>query len=303
MKKTIQTVALVLLPLVGPLGSSLHAQTLYYDFNTTGSSQVSAGSDHLALTTVNSGFAPTNYVNSTPAGPSGNAGDTALDLAGVSTAGGAQAGTLGTAVSGDTNLTGLSSFTISGWVSNLTANGNLQTLFALNNVNVPVVQLSFYGTAGGASRLQFATNNSLGVVSNFGGTGTALTIPSASSTWDFVAVTYNGTTGGVTFYEGAAGDTSLGSYTPTGTQATPTSSSITSLYIGNQYYNLGSSGSVNGNLDDVGLYNTALTSGQLATVFSSEGPQAAPEPSTFGLFILGGLAMLCWRVRKLRMTS
>jgi hypothetical protein len=258
------------------------AQTplLEFNFDSSGTTQNSTGTDGLSLTTVATDFNPANYVTDSPVGASGKAGDKVLHFSGISTVGGAQAGTAAgdTTVSSDYALTrDLASFTITAWISNVNANNNIQSLFALNSGTIPIIDFAVYGEANSPIRVQLAMNGTVGVVSDFGGSGPPIDISPHSATWEFVAATFDATTGKVIFYHGTNGGSDLIAYAPDGTQPKPTTNA-TSLYVGSQYYMLGPKGALDGDLDKVSFYNSALSAEQLAAIFQKQ--CASPGTST-----------------------
>ncbi len=262
---------------------------LLYDFNTPGAVQTSSGSDPLALTT-RVGATSTDKVTTSPAGPDGSS---VFGLAGSP-----QNTTLEGSVSGNANFTtGLASFTLTAWVQDFThsSTGN-ERIFYLRGGSAVAIDWSLGASpVTGASQLFLAVNGSAVVSSYVSGTGTPFLLPNESSTWHFIAVTYDATDGGVVFYSAPLGGT-LTSYTPTAKLTNTQVINSTALNIAN-IQATGGGRLLDANIDDIAFYGTALSAGEVNAIFT-----AIPEPATATATILGLLLIAGSRTLSRRMT-
>jgi hypothetical protein len=203
----------------------------------------------------------------------------ALDLTSTGSTGGAQGahGTISAAAGG---LSGLSAMTITGWFnpSTLPANGT----FLLRNST---------GSAGGGFNLQFISSQQLRLLVSDGTASTNFNsatnaFSAGADAWQFFSVSWTAT-GGAIWYSGT--DTIV---------STSNGLNTTARSMGTNSYQaiLGRSGTGSGNafygyLDDIRIYDTALSGDAIEAIRLSN----IPEPSSFaalgGLFALGVAAM------------
>lgn len=145
-------------------------------------------------------------------------------------------------------------------------------------------------------------DRSLGI-DNRGGGGTSLSaftgsgvvgsgVAPSTSQWTFIAATYDQSINSMTLYVSSQSSTVTTSF----------GSSQTFFDIGNnpqvgEYFN--------GEIDNVFVYDQALTAGQIATVQSNGFPAATavPEPSSFALLGLGGLGLVIRVTQRRRASS
>lgn len=179
--------------------------------------------------------------------------------------------------------TGNNSYTITAWIKT--------TVFGEGMIGAnSIVGWGNYGTAGGVNA--FRTNRGVdggdGLTDYSWGPGYDIVRPGtvADGAWHFVAVTYDSSTLEKQLY--LNGNTlGLSMTMPEG-----------GLDVGAGSFRVGSTNNggefCNGLLDDVRIYNTALTSGEIATI------AGVPEPSSLLLIISGliGLLAYAWRKRK-----
>jgi len=284
---------LTLLPASLLLGTLLitpgAAQTalLNYNFNGSGSTAANGGSASNATLTYYSGAA----YSSAGSGLSGAGGDTALNNTGA-----AGMGTLGNSAAGASTATKsvdlgtLGSFTIAGWYKAETTPGAGGKLFEL-----------YYGTnsaitliAEGGDRLAL---NIAG--SSTGNNSTQQTGYSATGSWVFFAMTYNGTTStnNLSFYIGNS--TSL---TAAGTRSiagTSIAFGMTGIGVGNGYNNGGAANRpFDALMDNVSFYGAADSSGALnSTQLDAIRLSSIPEPSSAAL-LFGGAGLVLASVRR-----
>lgn len=166
-----------------------------------------------------------------------------------------------TAYSPNLNITG--DLTISAWIR---TNSGFSKIFSNMQETSPHYGYSLGLTDG---KLYFQSNNQNLV-------GTAYV---NSNSWTHVAVTLSGTT--ATTYINGTVDASGTTGIPTSSYNTPTiGASITPYYF------------LNGAMDDVRVYNRALSAAEIQTLY------AIPEPSTFVLLGMGALALAACARRR-----
>jgi hypothetical protein len=237
---------------------------LQYQFNTPGDVQTSTGSDPVALTTYN-GTGTADFVTGSPAGPSAASGDLSLNLA-TSTSPNNYAATTSTA--DNPMLDNLTAFTITAWVSNITATTHPEYVFDLG---------------GSGNSLAFALNGSTTadaeIVKIGGGSTQTASFPlsTVSGTWKFIAVTFDSRTDNIIFYEGS---TVAGSTLVTGTNSDSRDtigSPNTFVGIGNT--NPGSTNQLVGDLDNVQFFGSALTGANVELERDQDLPEAGCLPA------------------------
>jgi hypothetical protein len=120
----------------------------------------------------------------------------------------------------------------------------------------------------------------------------------SDSTWRFFAVTWDGSTGAVSFYSGT--DTTAASNVHNGNNGLSTignfgaATTFPNLTLGVQGSNP-SGAQFGAYLDNIQLYDTALD----LTAIEAVRTAAVPEPSTFALVLgLGALGFILWRRRR-----
>lgn len=262
--------------------SSTAAPLLRYEFSQTGAVQESTGSASLSLTTHSTATVTPDYIKTTSThGPSVGTSDV-LDFTSATT-GLNKPAVIGTVGNEQSFLTtDLGSFTITAWVSNLNAKTDRRRIFFLSGGTTRAIDLFLTsGTNGNIISLGVAgsaTENPERLASSL----QSVYIPNNSDEWYFLAVSYDATTGAVSFYSGAQGELLNMSSTTLlqkngGVYTMPTNS--TSLSIGNS--SIGASGNFDGYLSDVRFYGEVLNQQNI------ENLHAIPEASTTVAFILG----------------
>ena len=121
----------------------------------------------------------------------------------------------------------------------------------------------------------------------------------SENTWTHFAMTYDGTTAKI-YQDGA--------HIPAADRAFALPTTDTPLYLGGgNLTNGGQFGGCcdfelfDGSLDEVRIYDTVLDDGQIFELFNNPGgPSSIPEPSTFGLLVLGLMSLGLIRRRRSR---
>lgn len=270
------------------------AQTLLlnYNFNGSGSSAANNGSATNAALTYYGGAA----YSSAGTGVSGAGGDTALNNTGVS-----GMGTLGNSVAGasteskSVDLGTLGSFTIAGWYNAETTPGGGGKLFEL-----------YYGTNSAITLIAEGGNRlALNIAgSSSGKNSTAQTGYSATGSWVFFAVTYDGTTStdNLSFYIGTS-STSLAAAGTRSITGTSIAFGMTGVGVGNGYNNNNAANRpFDGLVDNVAFYGAADSTGALnLSQLDALRLSAIPEPSSAALLLgCAGLAFTALRRRHHR---
>jgi hypothetical protein len=248
---------------------------LRYDFDESSSGTTAAldsGTAPPAPGTFNLGATRTG---NTPAGASLGALDAVVD---------------GYVSGGDADkLDGLSNLTLTAWINlqGAPANGNRITAKQLPSGLFDGFSFAFSTpNSDPISASNFAINLALGG-STFGFNRSAVDLD-ADNKWIFVAATYNGST--VQFYSGdeTTAPVALGSNLLSGTNPA-------SLTANSNEFRVAATGTVSAPvwIDDVRVYDTALDATALDAVRQSN----IPEPSTLGLFAIGGIALVGFRRR------
>jgi hypothetical protein len=98
--------------------------------------------------------------------------------------------------------------------------------------------------------------------------------------WFHVAFTYDSTNGIISYINGSAGDTAAANGTLNGT---PIATSI-------GYDGVGGRGHWNGNMADIAIWNTALSSGQISSLVSGIRPPSVQSANLVGYWPLDGYA-------------
>ena len=108
--------------------------------------------------------------------------------------------------------------------------------------------------------------------------------------WTHLAISYDQTTDTKVLWVNGenAAEVSGQGYVPNGT--TPESARPFNIGAGQDF---GDGFFFNGQIDDVGLFNTALSQGQIQSVMT----QGVPEPASMTLTLFGALSLLCLRRR------
>jgi hypothetical protein len=233
-------------------------------------------------------------------GPNGVAGESLVNAATGQPGNQALAGTLGASTS-------MSAFTITMWVNQNTA--------SLNNYRIMELSPGSPATTGSAdgTKMFFGLNAGGGLqfyVNNVNGNTTATDIATASTwnnggtlggiaanTWYFEAITYDSVAGNALLYSGSQGNAAALAYTyganvtSAGNLDLSTASSIAVLdrFSGGRNFP--------GALDDVNIYNGALTQSQIDAIRVGE-LSTVPEPGTLAMFGLGGGLMISAALRR-----
>ncbi len=295
MKRSSLIIALGLMA-CSTLASFAAAPLLRYEFTQSGPSQASTGSAALNLTTTYRDGNPYNYVTAAPVLRSGATGPQALNF----TAGNVNVspdegyGTANVTLN-DTNapfLRGdLESFTISLWMLGLRSDrSNVNPrLFGLRNAaNTDILSLQF--APGTPNKLTLVLNGSEGQVVL---KPTTVEVPVSDSQWYFLSVTYEATTGQVTFYGGLDGGTLLSE-----SASNTVAGEVNTLLDNATLLAIAGLRSVDqrrasGYFSDVRFYDEALSAQEIQGIYS------VPEPK--GITLLGAsLLVIGWSYWKKR---
>lgn len=266
------------------LGAVAHgfSQSLIYEFkfNDSGVTTASTGSNNVILNMLNSSGTATDLHSFAGLGVSGQAGDLALNNS-ASTGMGAS-GSGGVAISSSNSMSGISSFTLTGWFySDGTTIRNAARLVDDSS--------RFNLSAGGSGVLSLNVNStSLAVSSDAAYLGV--------NQWVFFAVTYDGSvsTNNVSFYTGdlTHAVSQVGASQTYNQGAFPTNT--TNIAIGN--LNGGTYiRPFDGYLDDIRLYGATTGSGGVLSLSALEDLRqmdVVPEPSSQMLMLVGFMALL-----------
>ncbi|AHF89078.1 anchor protein [Opitutaceae bacterium TAV5] len=243
-----------------------------------------------AITMVAHGGTNTAYFSADGAGRSGQSGDHAFDLT-SSTGMGATApnstGPAGVIWSSDSSLqslSGLTSFTLTGWINPATTLNNAARIISSSTLTL---------MAGSANQLALQVNGT-SVYSS-----TAYT---SVNSWMFFAVTYDSTTDidNVVFY---VGTDPAGTLSKAGTATLDAGALNTftgQLLLGNNSTSGDTTRPFQGMMDDIAIYGAtggaagALSEQQLNLIFN---PSGIPEPSTWAL-LLGGATLVLAIIRR-----
>jgi hypothetical protein len=277
--------------MLGILIGNISAQAsllLEYKFDQVGAVQESSGEKSLNMTTYNASAVATNYVTAAPGVPGG--GTNALNLtsenvnpSGVDNLqGDAQAALNNTNASFLRN--DLKSFTISAWVMNdYTFNTTL-------NASRRVFSLRDSSASKGVVELLISNTNVSVSLTGSGGSqifSTPLTVPANNSTWYFLSVTYDDTTGALKVYSGAEGET-LNLYTGQNSTTGTLLTSANLLAIGNAGYN--QDRRFDGYISDVRFYDEVLDNTQIQQLYA-----AVPEPTVGAALGVAGFFAVVYR--------
>lgn len=245
----------------------------------------------MALTTYRVASAPEDYITTvSPASPTASNGN-ALNFT-AANLGGNKASAMGTIIADPAYAaltTDLGSFTVTAWVSSLSAKADRRRLFFLSGGSTRAIDIFFSaGTNGNVISLAVAgsaTENPERIVTS----APSVFVPNGSTDWYFVAISYDAATGATNFYAGAQDDVLATSSrmllnAQGGVYTMPTNS--TSLNVGNS--SVGAAGSFDGILSDVRFY------GEVLDAQSIEALHAVPEPTTAMILGLGlGVVAAC----------
>ncbi|MBW8781693.1 MAG: PEP-CTERM sorting domain-containing protein [Verrucomicrobia bacterium] len=282
--RSLALAAALVLPVVG------FAQTPLYQWNFDPSGSLAPTSTNGSVTggtlaITNAGTATSSTVNS--AGVSGASGDYALDASSTTYA----QSNYTTITSSLGSFPTLNALTVTMWIkaADWSASINNARLLELNSAPTGMDGDKLYfsvnanGFSSAGALFQAGINQGGGSVSN----GTLM--PNSGSSWLFVSMTWDSTlTSGsnISVFMGntttsvAQAGTAFGAYTNAMT-------SVTSVSIANRSDGIRG---FDGLIDDVRIYDSALSSGQLEAIRVS-GISAIPEPSTYGI-VAGGLALV-----------
>jgi hypothetical protein len=277
------------------------AQTPFYSVNGMGGTGGGTAGVSIAPGTAPSGSTALTDLGATTqfsfgTGVNGAAGESIMSSASGQPGAGILAGTLGASSS-------LSAFTVTLWV-------NLANTAALNNYRLLEISSGSPATTGTAdgSSLFVGLNAGGGIqyyVNNVNGNTVGTSIASANTwnggaiaqnTWYFIAITYD-TVGAASYlYTGTQGNAASLAYTYNNLAGNLDLSSATSIALLDRF-----SGGRNwpGAVDDVNLYSGALNLSQINAIQAAQ-VSPVPEPSTFALAGLGGIATLVTFRRRRR---
>lgn len=219
---------------------------------------------------------------------------------------GGQIASFGTAAAGGTDLndtltinntagnasifSGAAGVTYSAWVYSLNVTPS-QNLFYISRNSANSVRWSIAFGGAGPSTINDQYRTSAGLQNNMSGS-------LASGQWDFFTATIlpassSGKTSWTTYLNGVQ----IGTGTLTDTQLTyPSETSTSGATIGTQ---TSGAGAFSGYMDDVNLYNSALTPTQVASLYDSYlTAEAVPEPGTCALVGMGLVAFIAAKRRR-----
>lgn len=289
MKSTLFSIAVIAAASLFCSGLSSQASPLLrYEFSQTGAVQESTGSASLSLTTHSTLTETPDYIRTLPTGGPSVGTSNVLDFTSGATAPykPAMTATISAGEEHSFLTSGLGSFTITAWVSNLNAKVDRRRIFFLTGGSTRAIDLFLAsGTNGNVISLAVA-GSATESPERIATSQQSVYVPNQSAEWYFIAVSYDATTGTVSFYSGAHDDLlNLSTATllnKSGEVYTmPTNS--TSLSIGNSA--IGASGNFDGYLSDVRFYGEALNQQSIENI------HAIPEAST-GVAISLGLVLL-----------
>jgi len=276
------------------LTAQSQAQTLLYSVNGTGGSGGGSSGVTTTPSTAPAGSSALTTLGGTAnlsfgTGPGGVAGESIVNAAAGQSGNEDFSGTLGAS-----SL--LTAFTLTMWVQ-------LSPTAVTNNYRLAEISPGSPATTGTAdgTKLFFGLNSGGGLqayVNNVNGNSVATDIATAGTwndggtlggltpgKWYFEAITYDTVGATSTLYSGDVNDAAVSAYTYNNlTGGTLDLSAATSISLLDRF-----SGSRDfpGAIDDVNIFNGALTVGQLDTLQNSEVP--TPEPATATLAGLGSL--------------
>ena len=261
---------------------SVPTPVLEYRFDTQGTTQASGGSDALSLTgyaggTPLYGGTTSNLGTGSPRGPSGRPSDFSLNL-GTNTQRNNVA--LSSSSADYTALNSLGSFTLTAWVNSTAVNGTSGYIASLLATNANSIGFSLSSPGVGQPTYETVKINGDRTISS------SQALPVSSSDWLFVAVSFDYRSGNLNFYDAGVSAMQL--------QSAQASANGQKINGGNTNFAVGASGPSGsfqfpGAIDDVGLYNSALSPSDLMQVHDS----ALPEPGT--LACIGGAIFLMRR--------
>lgn len=293
-KTTIQRPVTTLTALAGFLSLTLlalntaatsHAQALLYEFNpvSTSTAATSTGTNTSATASLkNLSGTAANLYDADGSGVSGLPGDRAINVS---------AGLLQLAHSASsTALDGLTSFTLAGWYKTNSGLAGGNRLFDYTSGTNGIILFGDGSTGAATSQLSLQVN------------GTNIAISDGSYTanngeWVFFAVSVNLTAGNktATFYQGTATSLATSITATINTTNLNNTSSITAPASA-ALLNIGNSGgfnrAVNGSLDNMAVFQTALTEAEVRAFQIRGAPQLVPEPATNALALATAAATL-----------
>jgi hypothetical protein len=287
--KTIKIPTLMVATVLASLfGITAQAQSPFYSVNGVGGTgggtagvTVTPGTSPSGSSTLTDLGGSTQFSFGT--GPGGVAGESIVNAATGQAGSGVLAGTLGASSS-------LSSFTVTMWVNLATA--------SLNNYRILEISSGSPATTSSAdgNKLFFGINAGGGLqtyVNNVNGNTTSTDIATAgtwnnggtlgniaANTWYFAAITYDTVGGTSLLYSGDVNDSATLAYTYNNLAGALDLSSASSISLSDRF-----SGGRNfpGAIDDVNIYNSALTPSQIEAIRASQ----VPEPNTLAIVGLG----------------
>lgn len=293
MKKAASTLLKTTLTTIVTLvaGAQSYAATpeplLRFKFDTEGPAQISSGSaGALPLFVYDKDSQLQNYVTPVPGGKPGAAH--ALNLT-ETNVGGSGGGLLNYLSPTESYLTtDLGSFTVTASIFDLKSRGKMR-LFTLLGATLGVeISLNGIDSNGNSVTGQGAVASYLSLSLHHPGndpatadSGRSLTIQDTDDAWQFIAVSYDATTGKVDFYTGVQG-TSLNHSTSSltldgGAYPVPTGSTI--ITVGNSYP--GEDFRLSAYLSEFQFYGSALSRDDIATLYSIPIPEHTSNLSAF----------------------
>ncbi|MEO7101368.1 MAG: LamG-like jellyroll fold domain-containing protein [Luteolibacter sp.] len=258
-----------LLPLIAPTASA--TQLYKWDFTSGTLVPVTGGGvggGTLSITNTGATAATTST-----GGVSGNATDGTLDLSSTNYSSGNPVATVTSTL---TSVPTLTAMTVTGWIKAADwANSSGQ--------NARILELNSTLSGNDGDKLYFSCNAGnllqIGINSNGGGSteATGGTFPTSGTSWVFVAFTWDSTLPGGTnlaVYRGSATATAAQKGASFGNYVTPMTG-VAGVSVGNRNNGTPSRNFV-GQLDDLRIYDTALTAAQIEAIRAESAPPPPP---------------------------
>ncbi len=287
MKASVMAIGLVSLASAAQGAAVLQYQWNFNETGTTAPSTVPGGGT-ANLSLVNSGNSPTDLHGGPGSGPSGAAGDRALDNSASVSMGGT--GGLGRSGSFTSSVGLASSFTATAWINpsnTITGFGRILILGPGGTTDSGSLNSIGLLTTNQASADGTSVGTGTGIQFNISGFSRFPTLSLPQNTWTFVAVSYDDSTDTVRFYTGTTATAATLVYTSTSfTQAAPDldgAGTTSAALIGNRD-NLGRA--FDGSIDDVRFYTGLFESTAAVDAVRSS---AVPEPTAAGLLLASAL--------------
>ncbi len=268
----------VLLPLL-TAGALAQTPILEYKFNETGTSASSTGSDATALNLYKNTSTLWDMHGAPGSGVSGRPGDRAFQNIRIETPTGGAARSDAAPVDAIDELT---SFTLMGWFH--TGNESM--------IPGGARLIAFDDGTGGISLWADGSGNLTLTIGNASRT-TSGALYSATNSWQFFAVTYDGTLTGdnVNFYVGTLADDSLSTPVTLGLNKGTVGATTRPLMIGNK---LGNDRPFGGAMDNIRIFGSKTDASGVLTAIEIESFRAfdvIPEPTSVALIAFGGLML------------